>query len=216
MAEGGAPAGWHPDPSGAPGRLRWWDGETWTDHVHDTTPVAAAPAAGSPLDSAVLVVGPPREVSPGCRAFELSDGAGGRLGRLVEMTRGTNDSAFGAALSRARSWQHVTTREVRGARGYPELLLAWGPATPGVIVATLPDRREMGRLVRGEAGWAVTGHDGRAWGTAGPQGFYAPGGRHLSEVTADGGGWRATLLGGPHEEPLRGLLAGAAAVADVL
>lgn len=28
------PAGsWHPDPSGVPGQLRWWDGAQWTDHV---------------------------------------------------------------------------------------------------------------------------------------------------------------------------------------
>jgi len=27
------PAGWHPDPHGV-AALRWWDGSTWTDHVH--------------------------------------------------------------------------------------------------------------------------------------------------------------------------------------
>ena len=28
------PAGWHPDPGGS-GRQRYWDGQQWTDHVHD-------------------------------------------------------------------------------------------------------------------------------------------------------------------------------------
>lgn len=28
------PPGWHPDPYGR-GRLRWWDGERWTDQVRD-------------------------------------------------------------------------------------------------------------------------------------------------------------------------------------
>jgi hypothetical protein len=28
-----APAGWYPDP-GQPHRWRWWDGATWTQHVH--------------------------------------------------------------------------------------------------------------------------------------------------------------------------------------
>ncbi|MFH8293980.1 phospholipid scramblase-related protein [Streptomyces sp. NPDC018059] len=27
------PAGWHPDPHGAPQLLRWWDGSQWTEHT---------------------------------------------------------------------------------------------------------------------------------------------------------------------------------------
>jgi len=29
----GTPAGWLPDPSGAPDTLRYWDGNAWTQHV---------------------------------------------------------------------------------------------------------------------------------------------------------------------------------------
>lgn len=29
----GTPAGWLPDPSGAPDTLRYWDGSAWTEHV---------------------------------------------------------------------------------------------------------------------------------------------------------------------------------------
>ena len=34
------PAGWYPDPSAQtlPGRLRYWDGAQWTEHVHDPQP----------------------------------------------------------------------------------------------------------------------------------------------------------------------------------
>jgi len=208
-------AGWHPDPSGVAGRLRWWDGQGWTDHVHDPGE-ASVPPAGSPLDAAVLVVGPPRAVSLGCRVFELTDGSGGWLGRLVETNRGTNDSAFGAALSRAKGWQHATTREMRGARGYPELVLAWGPTAPGLIVVTLPDRREAGRFAHGPGGWALVGHDGRQWGSTGSGGVSGSDGARLSEVTPDGvGGWRTAVLAGPHGEPLRSLLAASAALADL-
>lgn len=211
------PAGWHPDPSGAPGRLRYWDGQAWTEHVHDADPAPTPPAPASPLAADVLVVGAPRLATPGCRVFELSDGSGGRLGRLVETSRGLNDSAFGAALSRSKGWQHATTREVRGARGYPELLLAWGPAAPGVIVASLPDRREVGRFALGDGGWVVLGHDGRTLGAASSGGVAGADGSRLSEVRAEGlGGWRTVVLGGPHPEPLRSLLAGAAAAADLL
>ena len=210
------PAGWHPDPSGVPGRLRWWDGQTWTEHVHDPAP-AAAPAAGSPLDAVVLVVGAPREVGPGCRVFELTDGAGGRLGRLVETSRGVNESALGAALSRAKGWQHATTREVRGSRGYPEVILAWGPVAPGAIVVTLPDRREVGRLVLGEAGWAVLAADGRHLGSATSAGVTATDGSRLADVAPEGvGGWRVVKPGTPVAEPLRALLTAAAVAADLL
>ena len=214
-------AGWHPDPAGAPGRLRWWDGQTWTDHVHDPAPAAPAPPAasadGSPVDAEVLVVSPPRAATPGCRVFELVDGSGGRLGRLVETTRGAGESSFSAALSRTKRWQNATTRELRGARGYPELVLAWGPATQGVIEVTLPDRRQVGRLVGSDAGWAVLGHDGRPWGTATSAGVTGTDGARLSEVAPDGaGGWRASRQAGSQDEPLRSLLAAASVAADVL
>lgn len=209
-------AGWHPDPGGATGRLRWWDGQAWTDHVHEQAP-APPPAAGSPLDATVLVVGPPQVAAPGTRVFELADGDDGRFGRLVETARGLNDSAFGAVLSRSKGWQHATTRELRGPRGYPELVLAWGPTQAGLIVVSLPDRREVGRLVLGPGGWAILGFDARPWGGATPAGMTDDRGRRLSTVVPDGsGGWRTTVEGGPHAEPLRSLVVAAAVVADVM
>ena len=43
------PAGWYPDPAPQtlPGRLRYWDGAAWTEHVHDPQPIPqpATPAA---------------------------------------------------------------------------------------------------------------------------------------------------------------------------
>ncbi|MFD9540036.1 phospholipid scramblase-related protein [Streptomyces sp. NPDC060022] len=42
------PAGWHPDPHGAPQLLRYWDGSQWTEHTHPAQASAPgqAPAAG--------------------------------------------------------------------------------------------------------------------------------------------------------------------------
>ncbi|MEU9362329.1 phospholipid scramblase-related protein [Streptomyces sp. NPDC048301] len=46
------PAGWHPDPHGAPQLLRYWDGSRWTEHTHPAqgqAPAAAQqPAAAQP------------------------------------------------------------------------------------------------------------------------------------------------------------------------
>jgi uncharacterized RDD family membrane protein YckC len=45
------PAGWYPDPAPEtlPGRLRYWDGQQWTTHVHDPQPVPAAPRYPEPV-----------------------------------------------------------------------------------------------------------------------------------------------------------------------
>lgn len=37
------PAGWHPDPHGAPHLLRYWDGSQWTEHTHPAQGQASAP-----------------------------------------------------------------------------------------------------------------------------------------------------------------------------
>jgi hypothetical protein len=48
------PAGWYPDPSGAPGQ-RYWDGTAWTDH--EAPPTAAQP---QPATEVLAHVAPPR------------------------------------------------------------------------------------------------------------------------------------------------------------
>ncbi|MFD4031957.1 phospholipid scramblase-related protein [Streptomyces sp. NPDC058637] len=45
------PAGWHPDPHGAPQLLRYWDGSRWTEHTHPAQGQAAA--AQAPAQAAV-------------------------------------------------------------------------------------------------------------------------------------------------------------------
>lgn len=45
-------AGWYPDPSGAPGRLRWWDGHRWTQHIVQQFGSTATPASMLPPPTA--------------------------------------------------------------------------------------------------------------------------------------------------------------------
>src|SRR5262249_50077389 len=131
--------------------------------------------SGSPLDGAVLAVSAPRVAGQLTRVFELTDGAGGRLGRLVETARGANDSSIGAVMSTAAPLVGATTREVRGAQGWPVVVVAWSQRVAGTVTVTLPDRREIGRLVAvatattaqaAPADWSIVGFDGRTWGSA--------------------------------------------------
>jgi uncharacterized RDD family membrane protein YckC len=44
------PAGWYPDPApqSVPGRQRYWDGQRWTEHLHDPQPVTPPPPPAYP------------------------------------------------------------------------------------------------------------------------------------------------------------------------
>jgi hypothetical protein len=61
------PSGWYPDPYGVPGLLRWWDGETWTEHTHQASGTGAAEGAvptGSVQPSTVQPAVQPTTVQP--------------------------------------------------------------------------------------------------------------------------------------------------------
>ena len=73
---GQTPAGWFNDPSGS-GRLRYWDGATWTEHYAPGTAAAPAPTAppyqSAPYQTAPYPTAygrPPRQGMSGClKAF---------------------------------------------------------------------------------------------------------------------------------------------------
>lgn len=55
------PAGWYPDPAPetVPGRLRYWDGARWTEHLHDPAPQPpAVPASPEPVSGPASDPGP--------------------------------------------------------------------------------------------------------------------------------------------------------------
>ncbi|MGH3444969.1 MAG: DUF2510 domain-containing protein [Nocardioidaceae bacterium] len=51
MTEQHPPAGWHPDPQDA-SRLRYWDGNAWTEHVSEPQPPATSPYVAQPATPA--------------------------------------------------------------------------------------------------------------------------------------------------------------------
>jgi Protein of unknown function (DUF2510) len=53
--------GWYPDPAGAPGLYRWWDGSDWADVTSDS--VQAPPPLALPIEAAGSVA-PHRRASP--------------------------------------------------------------------------------------------------------------------------------------------------------
>ncbi|MET7449774.1 phospholipid scramblase-related protein [Streptomyces sp. NPDC005508] len=56
------PAGWHPDPHGAPQLLRYWDGSRWTEHTHPAQ--AQAPAQGQAQAPAQAAAAQPQTAQP--------------------------------------------------------------------------------------------------------------------------------------------------------
>ncbi len=101
MATELAPAGWYPDPTGGT-RLRWWDGEDWSDHFR-TRPLdaviggvaaeAAAAQAGAPAVAGIA----PRDVDRIVSAVQTStrtemDRA---VGELQQAARGEVDRMVG-------------------------------------------------------------------------------------------------------------------------
>ncbi len=69
-----SPPGWHPDPAGTP-RLRWWDGQQWTENYQPL------PAQQAPQHQA-----PPQQAPQTAR------------GQYAEYTQGYGDQSFGGAV----------------------------------------------------------------------------------------------------------------------
>ncbi len=104
MAAELAPAGWYPDPSGGT-RLRWWDGEDWTDHFRTrpldsfghgfaeaeaARPAAPATAAGlgtRDVDRIVGAVQTTTRTEMNRAVDELQQAARGEVDRVVGEVR---------------------------------------------------------------------------------------------------------------------------------
>jgi uncharacterized RDD family membrane protein YckC len=119
-----APEGWYPDPDGPPDRLRWWDGERWTEHRRTdesapfAPPVAPPPvlaaAPGEPAAFALPAAGWWRRVAATLLDNLIVLGAAAAGGLLVLLVTGSESDAYGTGWVLA----------VAGALFYPPTFLA--------------------------------------------------------------------------------------------
>lgn len=59
MSDAAPAAAWFPDPSD-PSRQRWWDGSSWTEHLHPPIAVPPAPAQ-QPVQQPIIMVAAPQQ-----------------------------------------------------------------------------------------------------------------------------------------------------------
>ncbi|MEV1019562.1 phospholipid scramblase-related protein [Streptomyces sp. NPDC050264] len=86
------PAGWYPDPQGAPQALRWWDGSQWTEHTH-AQGQAQAPAAGQVQQQPHQPQAQPAQQPYGAQAQQNADV--GRVQRQVQQQAGVAPAGRG-------------------------------------------------------------------------------------------------------------------------
>jgi uncharacterized protein YxjI len=101
------PAGWHPDPYGAPNLLRWWDGSQWTEHTHAGSQPQPAQAHQAPAQPAqpparpgygVPQQGHPQQPAPGFpqqAPQQAPQHDPGRIQRQVQQQAGVAPAAGG-------------------------------------------------------------------------------------------------------------------------
>ena len=147
------PAGWHPDPHGAPQLLRFWDGTAWTEHTHPAQAPAQTSAPAQAQAAAQAQVQPqagsqqqfapqPQQGTPGGGSlFDQQVLVVNQKAKLIEVTNeyrvcdqqgntvGSVVQVGQSALRKVLRFvssidQYLTHRlEIRDAYGQPQLLL---------------------------------------------------------------------------------------------
>ncbi|MDH6213009.1 phospholipid scramblase-related protein [Streptomyces pseudovenezuelae] len=169
------PAGWYPDPHGAPRTLRYWDGAQWTQHTNpdgsqataaQEVPQQAGAAPGGPggplFTEPVLVISQKAKLIELTNEYKVMDQHGKQIGSVTEVGQSTLKKAlrFGSSLD-----QFLTHRlEIRDAEGEPQLLLT-RPAKllKSKVAVTRPDGTPVGEIVQqnvvGKINFAINADD---------------------------------------------------------
>jgi uncharacterized protein YxjI len=171
------PAGWYPDPHGAPETLRYWDGAQWTQHtqgpqaggqqapqqqpqqqpgpdprgqrqVQQQAGVAAGgPGGGSLFSEPVLVVNQKAKLIELTNEYKVMDQNGNQIGSVTEI----GQSALKKALRFVSSLDQFLTHrlEIRDAHGRPQLVLT-RPAkiVKSKVIVSRPDGSQVGEIVQ--------------------------------------------------------------------
>lgn len=168
------PAGWYPDPQGAPQSLRYWDGSQWTEHTHAQAPEAQQPqvppqppqpqavqrqvqqqagvaptaqGGGSLFTEPVLVVNQKAKLIELTNEYSVMDQNGNVLGSVTEIGQSSLKKALRFVSSVDQFMTHKL--EIRDAYGQPQLVLT-RPAKfmKSRVIVERPDGSPVGEIVQ--------------------------------------------------------------------
>jgi len=168
------PAGWYPDPHGAPQTLRYWDGTQWTEHTNNQAqqgqqavpPQQQAPDArvqrqvqqqagvasnatggGTLFTEPVLVVNQKAKLIEVTNEYKVMDQNGREIGSVTEVGQGVLKKILRFVSSLDQFMTHKL--EIRDAYGQPQLVLT-PPAKffKSRAIVTRPDGTPVGEIVQ--------------------------------------------------------------------
>ncbi|MET7455314.1 phospholipid scramblase-related protein [Streptomyces sp. NPDC005574] len=167
------PAGWYPDPHGAPQTLRYWDGVQWTDNTNQAQQAVgqmpqqsagpdarvrrqvqqqagvapSGPGGGTLFTEPVLVVNQKAKLIELTNEYKVMDQAGNQIGSVVQVGQSLLKKIVRFLSSIDQFLTHKL--EIRDAHGQPQLLLTRpGKIFKSRVIVTRPDGQPVGEIVQ--------------------------------------------------------------------
>jgi uncharacterized protein YxjI len=147
------PPGWYADPAGG-GGTRWWDGQSWTEHVQSAPsppPVPAPPDPGygsgrSLYEQPVLLMSQRTKLVELTNEYAVLDGEGRQIGAVVQVGQSTLKKAVRLF---SELDQFLTHRlEVRDASGPVLVLTRPAKVVKSRVLVQRPDGASVGEIVQ--------------------------------------------------------------------